>query len=416
MSSMHLFRSESIENKRTKLEGSISLIFPPAFSHITVLIFFILVTATIFLASGTYTRKESVTGILQPNKGLVRLSAPNNGIVTELLVKEGQLVSRGQTLLRITSEKYGTEGFKLNQSLISQYQFQLSSIELQISREQSRQKIQANELKNNLTNLNKRKQELTKQQSIFKKRIELNHSIVNQISSLAESKYVSNLELSKQNDNLLLLKQQLSAIDSELISLINQKQSFHSQLAQLPIEHEKVIAQLHSQLEETKTLLSSIKQQHVSELISPTDGIVSGVLVNPSEYVDGKLNLLSVIPSNSRLQAVLYVPTSAFGFIKKKQETRLRYHAFPYEKFGTYSGTVIQISNSLILPSETEVPNLISHPSYRVVIELSTDHIKAYGRDLPLRVGMTLDADIVIESRSLLHWLFDPIISSKGQL
>jgi len=55
-------------------------------------------------------------------------------------------------------------------------------------------------------------------------------------------------------------------------------------------------------------------------------------------------------------------------------------------------------------------------PSYRVVVALNNQMIQAYGRNIPLRSGMKLDADIVIEQRSLLRWLFDPVFSIQGQL
>ncbi|TMN71249.1 toxin, partial [Pseudoalteromonas maricaloris] len=72
----------------------------------------------------------------------------------------------------------------------------------------------------------------------------------------------------------------------------------------------------------------------------------------------------------SQMQAIIYVPTSSFGFVNLGQEAKLRYHAFPYEKFGIYNGTIQQVSNSVILPEETSTPGVIQQPAYRVVVAL----------------------------------------------
>ena len=70
----------------------------------------------------------------------------------------------------------------------------------------------------------------------------------------------------------------------------------------------------------------------------------------------------------------------------------------------------------MILPEETSTPGVLTEPAYRVVVALNDQNIQAYGKATALRAGMRLDADIVIEERSLLRWLFDPVFSIKGQL
>ena len=70
----------------------------------------------------------------------------------------------------------------------------------------------------------------------------------------------------------------------------------------------------------------------------------------------------------------------------------------------------------MILPEEASTPGVLTEPAYRVVVALNDQSIQAYGKATALRAGMRLDADIVIEERSLLRWLFDPVFSIKGQL
>ena len=412
----NLFRQEVIDNKKYRLEGAISLVNPPTFKYITLLILLMTIISLVFLSQGSYTRKEKVEGVLQPNTGVTKLAAPQSGIIVDLMVREGQIVKKNQPLLRIISEKHGTEGFELNQSLINQYQFQLGTLQNQLTQQLLQNKLQIAELKNNRINIEKRLEQLSTQFSIFEQRIEINNKIVSQISSLANTGYISELDLKRQNDTLLSLQQQSSSIQSEKLTLENQIEQIDNQLAQLPIEQQKMIVQLNTQIADLEVQLAKVKQQRLGELRAPVDGVISGLLVKEGKSVNNNQNLLSILPSDSSMQAVIYVPTTAFGFIEQGQRTRIRYHAFPYEKFGIHEGEVVEISTNVILPTETDTPGIISQPSYRVVVQLDNDTITAYGKDIALRAGMQLDADIVIEERSLLRWLFDPVFSIKGQI
>jgi len=411
-----LFRQEVIDKRKQRLSGVISLVQPPVFKLLTTLILLVVVVSVIFLALGDYTRKESVTGVLQPNTGIMRLSAPQSGVITELLVKEGQNVKKGQPLLRIKSEKHGIKGFELNQTLINQYTFQVNTLEHQLTGQVTQQKFETTALNDEQASLEERLLQLEQQSSTFDKRVKINEQIVQQVGSLAGTGYISDLDLMKQKDSLLALKQQMSAINSERLSINSQLQQNSSRVSQLPIEQAKAKSLVENQLSQLQSQLATIKQQRLGELRAPADGKVTGLLAKIGKSVNDQQKLLSILPTSSFMQAVIYVPTSAFGFIEQGQSTQLRYHAFPYQRFGIHQGEVNQISSNVILPSETDIPGLITVPSYRVVVSLNSQNIIAYGREHPLRSGMKLDADIVIEQRSLLRWLFDPVFSIKGQL
>ncbi|NQZ55685.1 MAG: HlyD family efflux transporter periplasmic adaptor subunit [Candidatus Nitrosopelagicus sp.] len=411
-----LFRQEVIDKKKHRLEGTISLVQPPVFKSLTLLILLVVIISLVFLSLGSYTRKEKVSGVLQPDTGIIKLGAPQSGIIAELMVQEGQLVKKNQPILRIISEQHGIDGVELNQSLINQFQFQLSSLTQQLSQQKIKNELQVEDLIHNRINVEKRLIQLGIQNDIFAKRIEINNDIVEQITSLADTGYISDLELKRQNDTLLSLKQQSSSIQSEKLTLQNQIEKIDNQQVQLPIEQEKATAQLNTQIKDIQVQLARIKQQRLSELRTPVDGVVSGLLAKVGKSVTSNQNLISILPEGSSMQAIIYVPTKAFGFIEKGQKTRLRYYAFPYEKFGIYEGIVDEISANVILPDETDTPGIISQPSYRIVIDLDNDSISAYGKEIPLRAGMRLDADIIIEERSLIHWLFDPVFSLEGRL
>ncbi|KZN35979.1 toxin [Pseudoalteromonas luteoviolacea S2607] len=412
----NLFRKEVLENKRHRLEGAVSLVQPPVFKTLTFLILFVVIISIIYLAVGSYARKERVSGVLEPNTGILNMVATQEGVIAQVLVEEGQFVEAEQPILRIASAKHSTQELELNQALVNQYTFQLQNLERLIAQQEQQYQLDLNELTQQKISSEKRLDELNSQQATFSQRLELNKQMVNQISTLKGTGYISELELQRQKDTLLSLQQQSSNMRSEKLNLESQIEQFNTQLEKLPLAHDERINQLKSERAQLKIQLTSIEQQRLGELRAPKAGVVTGLLAKVGKNVTSGQKLLSVIPENSQMQAVIYVPTSAFGFIEQGQQAKLRYHAFPYEKFGIYGGEIKQVSTSLILPEEAIIPGIISEPAYRVIVSLSEQEIQAYGKSTPLRAGMMLDADIIIEERSLLRWLFDPVFSIKGQL
>ena len=122
------------------------------------------------------------------------------------------------------------------------------------------------------------------------------------------------------------------------------------------------------------------------------------------------------VPRGSGLHAELLVPTRAVGFIAKGHEVVLRYEAFPYERFGQYRGTVVDISRAVWSPGEKIGPMAVREPVYRVAVKLETQNVGAIGQEFPLRAGMLANADILLEKRTLLEWMFEPVLQLRGRL
>ncbi|APG04704.1 hypothetical protein BJI69_12895 [Luteibacter rhizovicinus DSM 16549] len=100
-----LFRSQLLEGRQNTGFGRVTVASPP--SHMA-WVACAVVSATMIVALlvfGHYTRRERALGSLVPRDGLVRLSARDGGVVSEVLVSEGQQVGAGQALLRISGDK-----------------------------------------------------------------------------------------------------------------------------------------------------------------------------------------------------------------------------------------------------------------------------------------------------------------------
>lgn len=95
------------------------------------------------------------------------------------------------------------------------------------------------------------------------------------------------------------------------------------------------------------------------------------------------------------------------------QEVRVLYDAFPYQHFGTYRGRVTGVARTMLSGTDLAGPVALKEPAYKVVVMLDRQDVDAYGAPVPLQPDMLLKADIMLDRRSLLTWLLDPLLSAR---
>lgn len=409
-----LFREQVQVNHARRLQGEVSLVQVTSFTWLTGLIAFIVFCGMFLLLTGSYTRKEVVIGVLQPQQGVIRVQTTQAGTVKELFVKEDEKVEAGQPLLQLDMSRYSGEKTEYTDAMRRELLAILFNLEQQKNQEHEKNQIKTKELTQHITSSQKQYEQLIAQQLTFKDRVELNRHLVEQLLKLSGTGFISSLELSRQQDTLLSLLQQEQVLESQQLKTAEQLTQYQSMLKQLPLEHNATLTKLDNQISEFRNQLTRLQHEQSSIVRSPIAGTVSGILPNLGQHMVSGDIALSLVPMGAELEVVVYVPSRAIAFIEQGQDVKLRFHAFPYQRFGVHQGKVKEVSNTVLFPKEvTEVS--LQEPSYRVRVQLSSQHIKAYDRELALRAGMTLDADVITERRSLLRWLFDPIYSIKGQ-
>ena len=147
---------------------------------------------------------------------------------------------------------------------------------------------------------------------------------------------------------------------------------------------------------------------------------MTGVLAGLGQSVTPAAALASLVPADTKLQAQLYAPSSAVGFVRPDQPVLLRYQAFPYQKFGHQGGQVTQVSRSPLQASELAGLPFLSgasaEPLYRITVTLDRQSVPAYGQAQPLAPGMQLEADVVLDRRRLIEWIFEPVLGIAGRV
>lgn len=410
-----LFRQEVQTEQGSRLQGEVSITQLPAFSWLAGLLTVIMLLSLLFLFSAEYKRKETVFGLLQPQQGVNRITLGQSGVVSNVWVSEGQQVKTGQPLLQLSMPHYGQDDTELSQTLQQETKAMIASLVLQKQQQQERHQIRLAEAQARLTLLQQQNTELAGQLQTFTERMQLNENLVRQVQQLAGSGYISQLELNRQKDALLALKQQVQSLKGQQLLLQSQQREQQSLLAQLPLELKSQLSLLDQQLSELRNQQTRLQHEQTVVYRASVDGVVSGLRYQAGQSVQAGVVAMSIVPAAVELEAVVYVPTRAVAFIEVGQKARIRFDAFPYERFGVHQATVKAVSQAVLLPSD--VPEFaLKEPGYRVILQLESQSVQAYQRELALRPDMTLNADVITGQRNLLHWLFEPVLSLKGQL
>ena len=356
-------------------------------------------------------------GWLEPDSGVVRIYAGGDGIVAEVLVKDGEVVEEGQAILRIEGGVTMSDGVGLDERMIQQFVQQRAYHEEQLRSTQTlavlREADLARQVASAKTDLEYFAQEL---------------KIVNERRSLLvlreeRSRQLLNQGHLSQSDFHILLEQRL-ALDSDRQRLQRERNAKQAALDRLLVDQNSVAEEHLIQMTTTKTEISELSQQidhaesNRSRIIKAEKaGRVANLQAIKGQRIINTVPLFLLLPIESKLQLVLMAPVRASGFVQPGQRIRIRYDAFPFQKFGTQEAMVTEVSQSIVLPNELpQAPLAFNGPMYRIVASLDRETVEAFGRSIPLKSGMTLSADVTLEERSLIEWIFEPLLSLKGRV
>ena len=99
-----LFRQEVVQAKKGSYFGKTLIITPVSLSIWSFGMFFIALLIGLYLYFGEYTKRQTVDGLLVPDKGLITIYAKNPGVVVKKFVQQGEEVTKGQLLYLISTE------------------------------------------------------------------------------------------------------------------------------------------------------------------------------------------------------------------------------------------------------------------------------------------------------------------------
>ena len=367
----------------------------------------------VFISIAQYARKETVTGYLTPTFGTAKIFVPQQGFVKEVHVKEGQEVAEGDPLLTVVTSQITANGDDVNATVLAVLTQQRDVVERQIAAEERRTASEHDRLASTIKGVEGETAQLEDQRNIQNERLQLSESFVSTGATLIAKGALPAVELKRREQAALEQRQNLASLDQQITARRTQLTDARHTLEQLPTVAAERVRVLRGDLSWIEQRIAEVDGRRAYIIKAPTSGRVSTLQATVGQIADPKHMQLEIIPLDSTLQAQLFFPTRAFGFVRPGQQVRILYDAFPYQKFGTYRASVTKVSQTILTGNDATGPITLKEPAYRVTVAPERPDIDAYGLKMPLQPGMLLKADVILEQRSLMRWLLDPVFSAR---
>lgn len=414
-----LFRKEVLEARRTGWLGSIAIAQPQSLSLLAAAAFVIAAFIVLFLVLASYTWRSTVSGQLLPSAGMVAVLSPATGVISQLLVTEGDDATVDQRLAIVTVPKATVTGGNAAQAIAWNVEERreglLSAHAAQERTASVREAGLAGQLRVTRSELGQLQVEIDTRQS----QIRIARETLDRLRKLEDQRYVSLLQIKEQESTWLEHTATMQAMQRQAIAMRRTIVQLQQEIDELP--GSRLMQESTLRVDLALLAQDAVENEARGALVvsTPVAGIIANQLVELGQSVLAGQPILNLLPAGSALEANLLVPSRAIGFIAEGNRVQLRYQAFPYQKFGHQTGIVTRVGRNALSGNELGALADAVHasgPFYRVTVSLNSQTVMAYGKREALKPGMLLEADVLGERRRLIEWVFEPLYALKGRL
>jgi membrane fusion protein len=418
-----MFRPEAIDAQRDRSLGNILLTQPVSTKWFVLLAVLTVSALLTFAFTFSYTARVTVDGIVVAGRGAIKVYAPQGGLISLSRVAEGQKIARGDVLFELTDERRSSTMGDTHASISEDMRFKLLTLEDEVSKLRSMKMLEVTSIDKKRTELkvelNAIAQLITNQLA----RLDLAKSDLDRYQSILTNGYVTADQVADRQANVLDQESKLQALRREETSTKRELLDSEYQANTLAIKYDNQIGDVQRGIASARQELTENEVRREFLVVAPSDGVATAVTGHTGQVVDTSRPLVAILPSGVPLGVELYAPSKAIGFIRAGDIVNLRYNAFHYQKFGQFRGMVNEVARTSLTGEElTGNPrvgnnqNGSEEPMYRIAVELAQQEIMAYGKPAPIQSGMTLEADILLESRRLYEWVIDPVLATAKKL
>ena len=417
----NLFRPEVLENRQRDWLGSIQLIRPVSLGLLTAFVVATALAVASYLVLGEYTRKARVSGYLVPDQGVIRLMSPQAATLLEAHAVEGATVRRGDVLF-VLSVGQSTLSGDTQAAVRSSLALREQSLQGAARQRGALEQTQLAALDRQIEDMRRELGSMAAEADLQRERLTLAQQAQARLESLRNDNFVSSAQVQTKAEEVLGLKAQMQALERQRSAHLREITALQAQRRELPMRVQAQQGEIDRDLAALAQQAAENEARQRIVVRAPQDGVVTGVLAQVGQTVTPSVAMASLLPANARLQAQLFAPSSAVGFVRPNQQVQLRYQAFPYQKFGHQTGSVALVSRSPLQGTELAglpmqaAANAASEPLYRITVTLDQQSVAAYGQAQALVPGMQLEADVLLDRRRLIEWLFEPVLGITGRV
>lgn len=328
--------------------------------------------------------------VLVPATGADPIQSPVRAVISHIGVDEGQPVKAGEELFVLRSEEIrglDTEFRTLTEDLRSKeeslarydnaYVAQLGMKNAEIEQAKSEVKFRENHANTS-------------------------RDLVTRMEKLAKLGGESEIDLVK-------MKLDLAGSEKDLSVAQRTVQQVNLDRQRMETEHARQRAEQQSEIEKLKMRIGALKsdlknaQQNLLTIRSPYEGVIISMdQRSVGTFVQQGQVLCQLAPKDAKPRARMTLNETGLPKLTVTQRIRYFFEAYPYQRYGTVTGKLDWVSPSGVTSSDgSHFTALGSLDRY--------DISSSAGKVLPLRVGMRGDAHIIVGSRTMIEYAFEPI-------
>ncbi|RXJ77341.1 secretion protein HylD [Arcobacter sp. F155] len=385
-------------------------------------------------------------GKVIPSDKIQRVQSLDGGIISEILVKDGESVKKGTPLMKIDTTRFQAtleeskqeyisllavrqrleaeasldltkpvptlefpkevledkSGYdKLEQTLLSnRYEELKSSIDvLETQRGQKRQELR--EIKNTIKNLKKSFALIKEQRETIQKLVRRG----------VKSRY-----------DLLNIEKEYTDVSSELetalLSVTRSELAIQEAKSRVDEKLNNFRAEASNTLQETVGMISRFEARLVGDkdkvakttISSPVDGIVKQLYFNTiGGVVQPGVDLVEIVPQSDILLVEAKIDPKDIAFINPSQKAIVKITAYDFSIYGGLDAKIVEISADSIVDKESKE----GKSYYRVIVKTEKNYLERNGEKLPIIPGMVASVDIITGKKTILDFILKPILKVK---
>lgn len=417
---MQLFRSEAVAHQRDRLFGAILLAQPVSYFALTAFLGAVVCIALVVFLGFSVTRTESVAGVLLPPSGVVRLFPAQGGLVVERRVSSNQHVQAGDILFAISVDRSSLTRGDVQASASQSIESRIRHLREELKQQQTLGEQRAELLEKKQGQLRIQLTQLDAEMALQVTRVDLARAKVKRFEDLRSANFISDAQVQEHQTELIDQQARLASLVRTKAGLTADYESASTERRDAPIDSAKQMSAIMREIEQLEQDLSESEARRKVVVTAPVAGVISGITVGLGQMAPQDKPLAQLIPEGANLEAELYAPSRAIGFVKPGVKVLLRYQAFPYQAYGQSRGVVTEVSDSALDLNDLSIPiardKSGNEPVYRIRVALEKQTVMAKGKELPLKAGMQLEASLLLDRRRLYEWILDPLFTVTGRV
>jgi len=418
---------------------------PPLAGWMLRLLIGLLAGAGLWMVFGQLDIVAVADGKLVPSSYLKIVQPAEQGIVREILVKEGQEVREGQVLIRMDSvlatadAKSLRTDYDTRRLALRRIEAQLSGVRPAMQRgdppglfasilaqHDSNVRAYENALAQERSLLEKAKNDLAAAQSTKAKLEQVLPHYVEQekaFKKLHQDGFAGRILATDKTRERIEKEQDLRTQEYTIKSNLALIEQSERKIAQITADYRRQLQaeriEMAAQVEKLRQELA--KQAHRSELLelrAPQAGTVKDLATHTVGTVAAPGTILmTLVPQGDTLIAEVWVGNQDVGFVREGQSVKLKLAAFQFQKYGMVQGVVRQMS-----ADATEAPSANTRSdalggrdrpmgplAYRALVELKSQDLFVDGAKYALQAGMQVSGEINLGTRTILEYVLSPV-------